>query len=358
MKVLINRTDAIGDCLLSTPLARLIKDKVEGARVIFLVSPRSGELLKISSGIDEVYVYDPSWSLFKRLSFVRDVISKESPDHFIHLGGKVLPIFAAWTKKIPFRGGLKSKIATFLFLNKGIRQSRRLVTMHESDYNLEIAQSLGISSSGSRPPQYAPVLNVDSQKATNYRNELGVKDDEKLIVIHPGMSGHTLNWSSRNYGRLIKRLIETEGINFKVFVTYTPSDGPYLEGLKDFLSKNNSIEEQVTFFDGSIKGLLDFTIFLKGADLFIGPSTGTTHMANALGVPQVSIYSPIKVQSNHRWGPYHQNDSSKVIIPDVVCGESTTCAGASCPYYECMSKIEVEEVYRCALEIVNNLEKA
>ena len=29
---------------------------------------------------------------------------------------------------------------------------------------------------------------------------------KSMIVIHPGMTGHTLNWSSRNYGRLIQEL--------------------------------------------------------------------------------------------------------------------------------------------------------
>ena len=84
---------------------------------------------------------------------------------------------------------------------------------------------------------------------------------------------------------------------------------------------------------------------MKNASLFVGPSTGTTHIANALDIPQIAIYSPIKVQSALRWGPYKQGDKVKVLVPDVVCGETKHCAGASCPYYECMSKIEVEEAF-------------
>ncbi len=351
MKFLINRTDAIGDCLLSTPMARLLKDRDPNCEIHFLVSPRSGDLINLCEGVDKALIYDPSWSFSKRFHFLKTLFKEESYTHFFHLGGKHLPIIMAFLLKVSFRGGLKSKWSTFLFLNKGMRQSRRLVTMHESDYNLQLANVLGIHALGKRPPKFAPRLNVTVEE-----NEK-VKQEEKLgqspyIIIHPGMSGHTLNWASRNYGRLIERIHMATNGKYKLIISHTPSDEPYLEGLKDFLAEKKDLQKDIHFYDGSKKGIVHYTRLLKGALLFIGPSTGTTHMANALGVPQIAIFSPIRVQSSHRWGPYLRNDQVKVIVPDVVCGESIACAGSSCPYYECMAKIEVDEVFQAALELL------
>jgi hypothetical protein len=61
----------------------------------------------------------------------------------------------------------------------------------------------------------------------------------------------------------------------------------------------------------------------------------------------VALYSPIKVQSAKRWGPIGQGkERIKIIVPDVICGENSTCAGEVCPYFECMAKIEVEDVFK------------
>ena len=76
-------------------------------------------------------------------------------------------------------------------------------------------------------------------------------------------------------------------------------------------------------------------------------------MANALGVKQVGIYSPIKVQSTLRWGPFDlKEDYSRLVTPDVGCGQTHVCAGEACPYFECMGKIEVEEVLQKALSLL------
>lgn len=352
MKVLINRTDAIGDCLLSTPLARLWKEKHPDAHITFLVSPRMGDLIKLCEGVDDVLVFDPKWSLYKKVSFLKKAFKENRWSHFIHLGGSFFPTFFAFLKGVPQRGGLRSKIFSFLFLNKGLRQSRSIVAMHESNYNMALGAPFNIHFNYDKRSSYCPKINITDEQAKEELIISRLPRDRKLILIHPGMSGHTLNWSSRNYGRLIERLHQNLGEEYHFVVSFTPSDEAYLVGLRDYLSQNSHLESFVSFYDGSVRGLIAFTCLLKNACLFVGPSTGTTHLANALGVPQIGIYSPIKVQSVLRWGPFERNNQVKILVPDVVCGESKTCAGPSCPYYECMSKIEVAQAFKAAMDIL------
>jgi heptosyltransferase-3 len=354
MKVLINRTDAIGDTLLSTPVARLLKEKFPESHITFLVSPRSGELIKLFSGVDNVIVYNSKNSFIKRFKFLLRLFKEEEFSHFFHLGGVFLPCFLAFILKVPFRGGLVSKFSSFLWLNKGVRQSRSMVTQHESDYNLNLLAPLGVHYSFKKRQSYAPVLNIDKSLAESYLSdipEIGDKSRGALIFIHPGMSGHTLNWSSRNYGRLIERLITKTKGPLRIVVSYTPSDEPYLRGIRDYLKDKGDLEKHIFFFNGAEKGLIHFVHVLSQAEVFVGPSTGTTHIANALSIPQVAIYSPIKVQSALRWGPYLTSPKTHVVVPDVVCGEVKQCAGASCPYYECMAKIEVDDIFEATVKV-------
>ena len=94
-----------------------------------------------------------------------------------------------------------------------------------------------------------------------------------------------------------------------------------------------------------VEGLLDYIKMLSNADVFIGGSTGPTHIAGALGIHFLAIFSPIRTQSSYRWQPINSGQPHKVLTPDVVCGEDQYCAGRTCPYYECMGKIEVKEVF-------------
>lgn len=361
MRVVINRTDAIGDTLLTLPMAKFIKEKHPDSKIAFIVSPKCQDLFKDHPFVDECWVLQHSDSFFKKMSFLSQKFKAFKADTYFHVGGSHLPSYQAWSKGVKFRGGLKSKWQSFMFLNKAVRQSRSLVSMHESDYNLNLLSPLGITYKSEHRDKYAPEVGITEeikkQAGEFFKEDLykaGVERKEKLVVIHPGMTGHTLNWSSRNYARLISR-IEKEKPGLCTFViSYTPGDEKFLTGLRDQLSREDYkfLENKVYFFNGVTRGLSDYMGFLSHADLFIGPSTGTTHIANSLGLKMIGIYSPIKVQSAMRWGPFNRNEETKVVIPDVVCGEQFECAGRTCPYYECMAKIEVEDIYNSVEELL------
>tara|TARA_R110002072_G_scaffold276051_2_gene437691 strand:+ start:30853 stop:31947 length:1095 start_codon:yes stop_codon:yes gene_type:complete len=355
MKYLISRTDAIGDTLLTTPMANKIKKDIPDAQVGMIVSSRSSDIIGMVKGIDRFWVLNPNDNFIKKLKVCFSILKEFRPDIFLYVGGSHVPAFCSFWKRIKLRGGLVSKWQTFLFLNKGIRQSRSIVSMHESDYNFNLLKPFGHNYHMDERDSLAPkfFLNEKDKEASlsNFYSQLtanGLTLNKPVIMLHPGMTGHTLNWNSRNYGRLIVRLNALYPGKFNYVVSYTPSDESYLVGMKDFLEMNKTrdLSQSVYFFDGSMEGLRNYVHVLSNVELFIGPSTGTTHLANILGINQVAIYSPIKVQSALRWGPYTKSEKLKLHIPDVVCGENFHCAGQECPYYECMAKIEVEDIVK------------
>lgn len=358
MKVLINRSDAIGDTILTLPMAARIKEDYPQAEIIFIISPKSADLFKNHPHVDDVWILNHKTNFFRKLNYLWGRIGQFNPDAFIHVGGSFLPAFVAWLKRLKFRGGLKSKWLSFLFLNQGIHQMRSFVAQHESDYNLNLLGPLGIHYDFHKRSKYAPQVKLeDNDIFDNYQkfiNDHNLDSSKELIFIHPGMSGHTLNWSSRNYARLIKRLNDRFPDKFTYVISHTPSDAKYLEGINSFLGEEDhkDLKKSIVFFNGSEHGLYHYMCVLKNAKIFIGPSTGTTHIANTLGVKVVSIYSPIKVQSAMRWSPFDRSkEMTRLLIPDVVCGEYKKCIGRSCPYYECMDKIEISDVLKQIMDM-------
>ncbi len=362
MKILINRSDAIGDTILTIPMAKLLKERFPDAHITFLISPKSQDIFLGNPFIDDFIIYHRHLPYYLKLKQVFSIFRKVNPTHYFYVGGGYLPNMIAFLLMVPFRGGLKSKWHTYLFLNKGVRQKRSMVSMHEMEFNLSLLSPLGVEFHYSEKLNYRPELYLSKSESTEASEEFaqtlkeaGMDSNRKYIVIHPGMTGHTLNWSSRNYARFIIKMMNRFPDKFNYIISYTPSDEKYLIGVKEILAASNLLNsKEILFFNGLTVGLRKYMGILSKASLFLGPSTGTTHLASVLGVPVIGIYSPIKAQSSMRWGPVHKNnDQLKILVPDVICGEVLSCAKKECPYYECMGKIEVEDVLKEAIHIMD-----
>ena len=346
MNILINRTDAIGDTLLSIPLGLLIKLKFPQAKIGFIVSPRSYDLIQLVEGIDSLYLLDPKDKHKNKWQKYGEIFEDFCPDQYFHLGGDFTPTAFSFFKRIPFRGGLVSKIPSFLFLNRGLRQSRSQVEKHESVYNMDLAKPLGIDIDDSLLDKFknelSPRFQLHRDQVDSIVSELPL-EGKRPLLIHPGMSGHTLNWPNEDYGELANRLNDKYAKDYKIVVSFTPGDLAYVEGMKSAM--NEQTLRNTYFLDGSKKGLIHYTHVLAGAALFIGPSTGTTHMANALRVKQVALYSPIKVQSEKRWGPFYRDERVRVFCP-------TENSFKKWGEDKCMATVSIDDVFEACEELL------
>ena len=362
MKVVINRSDAIGDTLLTLPMAKKLKKHFPDCHITFIISPKTVPIFETNPIVDNYWVYDKSISTLKNFISLKDKFIKEKIDTYLHVGGSHIPSLSALIAGVKYRGGLLSKWQTFFLLNNGVRQRRSLVEMHESEYNINLLHPLGVDYHYSEKESCAPevLLREEEKKKAlkDFKEEVekeNVSFKSEMIFIHPGMTGHTLNWSSKNYARIISKLERSFPDRFLFVLSFTDSDKDYIDGVSEQLGQKgfSGLKNRVFYFNGGIKGLRNYMAVLSSATLFVGPSTGTTHLANILGVKAVTIYSPIKVQTSLRWGPFFRDPKKvRVVVPDVVCGEKFQCAGSSCLYYECMGKIEVDEVFESIQQLL------
>ena len=149
MRIVIARTDAIGDTLLTAPLAEAIKFKFPQAEILFIVSSKGFPVVEKNPFIDQIHLYDPHkrwasfWSLYGKLRSFH-------ADYYFYVGGDHVPSFAAFLARISCRGGILSRWPSFLFLNRGLRQHRCQSNKHEVFYNLDLLFPLGITGDDSK----------------------------------------------------------------------------------------------------------------------------------------------------------------------------------------------------------------
>jgi ADP-heptose:LPS heptosyltransferase len=255
---------------------------------------------------------------------------------------------------VPNRIGPLSKLHSFFFYNRGTRQRRSLVEMHEADYNLQLLRKLGIRVGTQTLPTRIAVPAEQTEWAKNWLDQKGYLPDpnlrEHLVAVHPGMGGSALNWPENYYVELI-RALDREG--HRILITGGIAEASLLERLEDSLK---GTEKPILFYLAEPgTGVDRLAALYQSASIVVAPSTGPLHVAVALGKPVLTFYPPIRVQSAIRWGPYVKNfDDAAVLVPEAYCGEDFSCRGPKCNYYPCMRSILPKQVLEEATRLLSD----
>lgn len=352
LKILIVRPDKIGDVVLSTPVLEALKHSYPESEIHFLVRDLTVPIVRHNAHITRVITYRPT-SVHKGITgFFRlwRAILREKYDVALVLQVQAKPSLAIFFSRIPFRIGPFSKWYSFLIFNKGKRQKRSTVGMHETDYNLMLLRKLGIRvATRSFEPHITPDADSKDRMRIFVRNSFkwsNIEDIQPFVIVHPGMGGSALNWPEGYYIDLIKRLITQK---IPVMITGSQNEKILVERVMQEALHGVTQLHNCSIFVGenSDQGLSDFIGLLSLSKVVVAPSTGPLHIAVALGKRTVSFYPPIKVQSAIRWGPYSAfEDNHKVLVPDALCGQDYKCAGSKCFFYFCMERMSVEEAYQ------------
>ncbi len=356
VKILIVRPDRIGDVVLSTPVIAAVLAAHPEAKITLLVHASIVPIVQGLDGVQGVMAYRPESEHRGVRGFFQLVTQ-------IREGGFKIAICLQSTSKVSaaifaagvdHRIGPHSKPHSFLFFNRGVRQKRSFVEMHEADYNLQLVRRIGVRSGSRRI-----LTRISVQEAARARIEtwlaagsLGMLD-QPLIVVHPGMRGSALNWPENHYIELVAGLARDAR---RVVVSAGPDEAELLWRVRDQLG---TLAEKVGFFLSARQtGLADMAALLEKSKIVVAPSTGPLHMAVALGKSVVTFYPPIRVQSALRWGPYVIDDAkAEVLVPEVYCGEDYRCRGALCNYFPCMKTLTVVEARERIERLLSNLGK-
>ncbi len=340
-RVLVVRPDRLGDVLLSTPVLSVLRQNMPQALITMMIRAEVAPIIRGLPVLDDTMIYDPLVAHAGVRGFFRLVgeLRRRKFRIAIVLNSQWKIAAALFLAQIRYRIGPLSKPHSFLFFNRGMRQARSKVEMHEADYNIQLLRRLGIRVDARRVPTMVSVPESSAQAAQDWLSAQGWNRNEPLIVVHPGMGGSALNWPLKHYAEYIK-VLSNEGK--QVLVTGGPAESALLQEVGTLLGET---VRKVWFYGGAEAKSVDFLAgLLQCASLMVASSTGPMHLAVALGKPVLTFYSGVRVQSAIRWGPYVQDDdSASVLVPEVFCGQEFHCIGPLCNYYPCMPMLSVAQ---------------
>ncbi len=325
-RILLIRTDRIGDVVLTAPMASILKREYPQAEIVFMARRYTAAILEYHRDIDHVLVYDPEgkhrgWK--GHLALAGELQSWHFDIAFLFY-----PTFPlAWSL---FQAGIPRRVAMGfrwyapLFINWKVYEHRKHSIKHELEYNLGLLEKFVEH----RPGEIAFHFQIPRSMATwreEFLQRLGIGGD--YAILHPGNGGSAPNLSVKQYQHLLRELLDKT--TMVVFLTGSPEEKILGDQI---LTGIDTMRVYDLIGKLSLKELI---ACIAGARLFLSSSTGPLHIANAFGIPVLAFYCPAVSCSPRRWGPYHQ--MNWVLTPDV--SPCKLCQPARCPHGNCLEKI-------------------
>jgi len=332
-RILIVRTDRIGDVVLSTPVIKAVRDAYPDGFIGMMVSSCARDIVDGNPYLDEVIVFDKKrfGGIFGAFRFSAILRNKNFDTALILHPVKRVHIIL-WLAGIKKRVGLDKKWA-FLLTDK-LPHTKQLGQKHEIDYNLEIAAAIGADTG--QKNMLVPVKPNNRLRVENILKENGLNDKGGFVVMHPGASCPSKRWPAKRFAAAADTI--TERFNKKVIVVAGANDKRFAREMSDAM-ENEALDLSGDLSVGELSALLE------KAGLLISNDSGPVHMAVALGVPVVAIFGRSEPGlSPRRWGPAGKDDI--ILHKDLGC---SPCLAHECKEgFKCLTAIEPEEVVEAA----------
>ncbi len=159
------------------------------------------------------------------------------------------------------------------------------------------------------------------------------KIDGKYIVLAPSASFAPKRWPVKSFVELAQKLLNST--NNKVVILAGPED-KFCEAFAEIKS------ERLLNLQGKTS-LKESMSILAGAEVCIGNDSGMNHIAEAHGVPCLTIFGP----TDPRFGFAPHGSKSKYVSKELWCKPCSTTGSKACfrDKVYCMQEITVGEVY-------------
>ena len=328
-KILIVRTDRIGDVVLSLPMAELVKKKYPGCEVAYFIREYTSSLIDGNPFVDEVIIAEESEGKIPFLKNLNKIKSKNFDTCVI--ANPTLRI-----SLMMFFAGINNRIGTgyrwySLLFNKKVFEHRKYGEKHELEFNINLLNKIGIDLK-SFTNEIKFHLNVDdksSEKINSTLIERGSKSENKIVIIHPGSGGSSVDLPKEKLIELTRMISKLKDVT--IVITGSKNES---ELCREFEVGGTVI---------NLSGQLDLSLLkalINKADIFVSNSTGPMHIAAALGVHVIGFFPKILSCSQKRWGPYTEKKS--IFIPTIDC---SNCTREQCEKINCMNSIDIGRVF-------------
>lgn len=291
-RILIIRTDRVGDVVMTTAMPREIKKAFPDSYVAVMTQPNTSVIYDNNPNIDARITDDLSKNSFWN-------VVKEIRRHKFDYGLLVHPTERAAYQM--FWGGVKKRIGVGRILYEiitfmgSVSRNNYNPLRHEADYCMDLARKIGVQTNNYQPEIF--VSETEKSEINAFLNSKGISDSAYKIILHTGSKNSAPNWSEDKYFRLINKILNKyPDKKFALILTA-------FEMTKEFKEKVLSLNDKRIFdLSQEINSLRMLIKVISTADLVICSSTGPIHLADALNRKCIGIHCKRDMNCVKHWG--------------------------------------------------------
>lgn len=305
-RIIISRTDAIGDVILTLPICGIIKHFYPNIKILFLGRSYTKDVINCCEHVDEFINADEILKLGDKDAVL--YLKSLNADGIIHVFPNKRISKISKKAKIKLRIGTTNRIYHWGSVNKLVRLSRKNSTLHESQLNCKLLEPLEIFILPNLI-EMASFTGFTRIPKLNNNSATFLDNNKTKIILHPKSNASAREWSLDHYASLIKQLPKD---HFQFFISGTAKE-------KELLAAwIKTLPSEVVDLTGKFT-LNEFIAFINKTDYLVAASTGPLHIAAACGIGAIGIYPPIKPMHPGRWQPI--GIKAQAIVVTKACSD-------------------------------------
>ena len=334
-KILLLRPRFLGDLILATGLAEIIRQNNPEAEVWYLAESQFAEALEHHPQVAGVIPFEAKWknNPFYLLGFYRE-LRKKKFDAVLDLFGNPRTSQMTYWSGAKVRVGFERRGRSWAYnviakpSSASLSSGRRRVT----EAYLDQLRALGFAVNGS----YQTSIQVTEDEKSHVRklfDRAGIKPGQKIAAITPGASWPAKHWPLERFielGHWLKR----EGV--RPLYIFGPKEGDLVTEFQKYMDKDWLLIDQP-----NLRGLL---AFIASADVLVSNDAGPMHVGPAVGTPTLGIFGPGEPEI---WFPYGApHEAAYFEVPCSHCGLD------ECPLMACMDHLEAKDIAKRVMRIL------
>ncbi len=299
-RILIARTDRLGDLILALPLAETIKLRYPECQVDVLPSLYASPILEGNPRIDKIVRVQNDQLKSSKL-YRKDLLHRLRMNDY----KVVIALFPErQICRLFYKAGIPHRIGTVgrfhsVFFNYHLFHSRKANKKHECEYNLDFLEFFREGDTVTRPTVYP--AEKDMRNARRILSEAGI--GENFVVLHPGSGGSADRWPLSKFIQLYEEL-KKRGLD--VVISGSDEEGKLID------RASQELDTETNHIAGGTD-MRTLAAVLSLARTVVANSTGPLHLAVAVDTKVVGLYPGKRIMSPVRWGPL--GEGHKVIQP-------------------------------------------
>ncbi len=359
-KILVLRTDAIGDMVCTTPFLRELRRNLPGAFITLICDPGVYNLVELCPYVDEILTFKPPAGFRAALkacrAFARRHLSSKNYDLALYLPYAAPEYFAAW---LSFFSGAKRRLAYAegvcihkqrayvgakdIYYTELLHNDDRAIR-HETESALHFLSCLQMTASDDAYEIWTD--EADARRVEELLAEEKIDLQARNIVVNLSSSEKNKDWPVENFVHVCKELGRQYGASF-ILIGAGAAAREYSREFCRELPEAHDLTDKTT--------IRQTYLVLKKLGIYLGVDTGPLHLAAAAGCRGVGVYSaprdnPDPPENSTIWfAP--RGCGIRIVQPEhLLPGCHNKCTR---PYAHCIKQVPAGEVLKVMEGILN-----